>query len=234
MITYDYTQRDWGFTAPNGALKPNRPTVMEIHHDVYPKSAGWDEITHARKIDAQHRGMGWKCVFYNVGVDSVTGKTVELRGWGYESTPEARDALTVVVFGDLRVDALSLEAKTSLWRISQQFAAGAVRGHQERPYATACPGANGLVFARELREGWTPPPKAVGGVVGADPLEDDMTLVWDADRNAWWLAGPSGVVRVLTWDRVLFWKDFQKKPVWVVDAATFDATCASRVVAASL
>lgn len=146
-IQFDISQEDWGYTHPHAFVR-HTPTVVELHHTVMP-AALYSPITHAQVIHNYHMGKGWNGVFYNVGVDSITGQIVELRGVGNQSTGLAKDALTVVLFGNHHSydghptpDIISDAAMKSLLEIAALAPnPDGLRGHRERPYATACPGS---------------------------------------------------------------------------------------------
>lgn len=169
-IPFDIKQEDWGHTHPYAFVR-HIPQTMEVHHAVVPTDR-FDSIRHAKNIQAIHIGKGWNGAFYNVGVHSKTGEIVELRGVGNRSTSLAPDALTVVLFGDHHSypghetpDIISNAAIASLLKIAALAPKPKeLRGHRERPYATACPGSYAMAhFVLPYREGefFNSPPKEV-------------------------------------------------------------------------
>jgi peptidoglycan hydrolase-like protein with peptidoglycan-binding domain len=160
---------------PSPVPKQRRPYVLqttidrvELHHSVYPASMGPAEQMAAIE-DLHYSVKGWNSSFYNVGLDPSTGLLYSMRGIGNRSTSAAPTAITLVVFGDLRSDELSTAAKDALyWFADAHGGVEALYGHSERPYATACPGPNGILAVELIRTGVYRPTDAPALKLGDD------------------------------------------------------------------
>lgn len=67
-----------------------------------------------------------------------------------------------------------------------------------------------------------------------DDVGDAMNLIYVQDGDAWYLAGPAGVARIMDWNKVVFWRDVTKLKVVMMDPASFNAMCMPRLIGAML
>lgn len=61
-----------------------------------------------------------------------------------------------------------------------------------------------------------------------------MNLVYVQEWDHWYFVGPTGVARIVDWNKVAFWKDITKLKVVMMDPKSFDMTCGPRLVAGVL
>lgn len=73
-----------------------------------------------------------------------------------------------------------------------------------------------------------PPPQS------AEDVGDAMNLIYVQDADAWYLAAPAGVARIMDWGKVTFWRDVSKLKVVMMDPQSFNVTCMPRLLGAML
>lgn len=98
--------------------------------------------------------------------------------------------------------------------------------------AKTCPGKTriGQLLGTVMPALLPPPPQP------APTADEDihMHLIYVPQTDAWYLNAPAGVARIVTWDKVAFWRDVNKLRVVIIDAASFDAACQPRAIGALL
>jgi N-acetylmuramoyl-L-alanine amidase len=151
---------------------------------------------HLRGVQSYHMNtQGWPDIAYSFCVDSV-GRIYELRGWGVAGAHTLgwnwdSHAIYLPLGGDQApTDTQIAAANQVIAEHDRRFGAGFVKGHQQAPNSTSCPG--GPTMARILAgdfhatDPMPPPPPP-------DPDEDDVKPVIVVDprpgKSAWHVFG---------------------------------------------
>lgn len=163
-------KEEWGYrqrTATRPTRRLDQFRGVEVHH-------GGDRVPYEGRSRDQFKRIiksyeqfhydtkNWWAIFYNVFVCPNTGMVAEGRPWQYWSTSD-KDAewfLTVNLPGNTDLNGVSRETQEVVHRI-WAYVEGTIRGHLERPYATGCPGGEGMSVVLALRS------------VGFDKVPDD-------------------------------------------------------------
>lgn len=152
-----YSRQDWGARPPKWTTPINRSEGMFLHYNGPPVPAnvaggdlqavfGW-----LRNIQAYHMNVqGWPDIAYSFCVASTNGgrdaAVIELRGWGAAGAHtlgwnEKSHAIVFPVGGDQPITDAQVEAANNVIAVhDKRFGQGFVRGHQQAPNSTSCPG----------------------------------------------------------------------------------------------
>ena len=122
--------------------------------------------------------------------DRFTGVVVEGRPLEHYSTSsgDTENRVTVTLVGDLNFITPTQVAINSVMEIVDEFGGHKnVRGHQERPAATQCPGRHGMDLVRRIRAGefeqtvessLAPPPAPIGDGFKLDLSDNAQVLAY--------------------------------------------------------
>lgn len=194
------TRAEWGAQPPRWTTRLNRSEGMFVHYNGGPVSAGvlagdFDAVAaFLRSTQGYHvNANGWPDIAYSWAVDA-TGRVWELRGWGVVGAHtygwnERSHAVFLPLGGDQApTDAQVAAARTVIAAHDEQYGAGFVKGHQQAPNSTSCPG--GPTMARILAGDFQPRPEPspVPPSPGGEPVKPEMHR--DPDTGTIWLLYP--------------------------------------------
>lgn len=196
-----FTRTDWGAVPPKWVTPMSRSEGMFLHYNGPSVPADvlagdrqavfrWLRVIQGYHMNAQ----GWPDVAYSFCV-TATGDIVELRGWGVVGahTVGWNDKAHAIVFpvGDAQpiTDAQVRAANAVIAEHNRRYGAGFVRGHQEAPNSTSCPGGPVMNAIRAGR--FRPDPAPVPPVPvppGVDPAVNKQVMM-KIGRHVWLFYG---------------------------------------------
>jgi len=190
-----YSRQDWGARPPKWSTPIRTSAGMFLHYNGPPvpnNVAGGDlqaVFQWLRNIQAYHMNtQGWPDIAYSFCVANIDGgkdaAIIELRGWGTAGAHtlgwnERSHAIVFPVGGEQTITDKQVEAANNVIAVhDQKFGAGFVRGHQQAPNSTSCPGGPimNLIRAGRFRPVTPAPPvPPPPGVV--DPMNQKMIKI---------------------------------------------------------
>lgn len=186
-------RRDWDPTEPVATFTRTEDDIdtVELHHTGGPGPADLRFDTKARwllSIERYHEeSRGWSDIFYHVFV-FADGEIWEGRDLRRTSQGDISNALTVHIPGNN--PEITEEQYASLLRIARMWADSPahIRGHNQRPASTQCPGQNGLNAITRLREDFT----MIEHIHEYQDLSDMQDAKAAKDNGLWNGSNPTG------------------------------------------
>jgi len=203
------TRAQWGARPPKWSTQINRSVGVFIHYNggtplpANVVAGSFDAVaTHLRGVQDYHMNrQGWPDIAYSWCVDA-TGRIYQLRGWNVAGAHtlnwnDRSHAIYLPLGGDQAPTDLQIAgANTVIAEHNRRFGVGFVKGHQQAPNSTSCPGGPTMarIVAGDFHGGPTPvPPQPVPPIPPPDPDEDEMKPVIVVDprpgRSAWHVFG---------------------------------------------
>lgn len=184
------TRAEWGAVPPRWSTPLHRSEGMFIHYNGGNPLPGnveagdFDAVcAHLRSTQQFHMGpsRGWPDIAYSWCVDG-SGRIYELRGWGVVGAHtmdwnERSHAIYLPLGGDQApTEAQIAGARTVIAEHDARYGVGFVKGHQQAPNSTSCPG--GPTMARILAGDFEPRPEPP---TPPDPEEDEVKQIMIRD-----------------------------------------------------
>jgi hypothetical protein len=186
------TRAEWGAVPPRWSTPLHRSEGMFIHYNGGNPLPGnieagdFDAVcAHLRSTQQFHMGpsRGWPDIAYSWCVDA-TGRIYELRGWGVVGAHtmgwnERSHAIYLPLGGNQAPTEEQIAAcRTVIAEHNRRYGRGFVKGHQQAPNQTACPGP--AVLARINAGDFDPdthPTETVPTPAGVDPAMNKPVMM---------------------------------------------------------
>ena len=196
----------WAVRAPARTVLPTRPaTAVIVHHAVSAIEGSTIDVDNdglpdsfeqlLREIEAFHMdGRGWRGgIAYSMVVGHKAGRKAEGRGWGLQSgatgNPDDTFSLSICAIGNY--DTVHDVTDELIRNIAEIIAEGIdlghlmpldklrIYGHQEKPFATACPGRRLQARLGEIR------PLVAQILAGESPDPNGADVTPEFVRDGW-------------------------------------------------
>ena len=199
----EFVSRDgWGATPPRWGTPIARSDGMFLHYDggnPLPSavvSGDFDAVCrHLRNTQRFHMGpqRGWPDIAYSWAVDGA-GRVYELRGWGVEGAHtygwnSRSHAIYFPLGGEQAPTEQQVAAvRTVIAEHNRRYGDGFIKGHQQAPNSTSCPGPAVMAGIAAGDFAPRPEPSPVPPSPGGEPVKPEMHR--DPNTGTIWLLYP--------------------------------------------